>query len=151
MHEAPKLETYWGKLEGHLLRMLREDWNKFHFPLGELIKINLDMTPLSNLASKAEYIGAVGRRISQAEVEIFAYRYDSQDEPTPINVYRYVVMESFPAKFNLSEMVNTASTCIDSNLEGYLTDFVFITQMYLPHDQHHLKELPKDVKKILKV
>ena len=146
-HEAPRLETYWTSLEGHLLRMLRKEWEKYTFPHGSYVKIDLNDTPLESLAKKTEFIGAVGRRISPTEVEILAYRRDPKDDPCEINVYRYLVMESWPARLDLQEAVQTADTDFDANLQGYLTDYIFITITFMPPGQHHLKDVTKDIKK----
>jgi hypothetical protein len=132
MHEAPRLENHWANLEGHLLRMMREQWSGFSFPMGEYVRIDLADTPLASLSRKVEFIGAAGRRISSSEVEVLAFRRDPKDLPTDINVYRYLVMESFPAVLDLGQFVQSADTDFDANLEGYLTEHVFITLTYLP-------------------
>lgn len=148
-HHAPKLEAYWNRFEGQLLTMLRDDWNGADYPLGQIVRIDLSNTPLSALADKAEFIGAVAKRISQNIVEILAYRHDPKDSPNAINVYRYFAHEAFPAGMDLEEMVNKASTRMDTNLQGYLGETVFFTYGMLPFGQHHIADIPQEVRDAL--
>ncbi len=126
--------------------MPRHDWEQAgQLREGEMAPINLNTTPISNVARDSRLEAAVVVRKSPVEVVVEVYRYDPVDMPLPINLDRYRVWERLPPHRNFPAMVNAASTEDNANMRGFLDDHVFFVKDVV-RDGHHLADLPDHVK-----
>lgn len=87
-----------------VLSMPRSDWSRLRPEDDHLVALDLALTPLATVASRASILAATAQQSSAASSEIAVYRWDGNDQPTPVNVDRYAVWEdlsshqSFPQK-----------------------------------------------------
>lgn len=145
LRSAPRFHAYFERIEGRsVLLMLRREWEKLSGLQGEVVEIDLSRTPIAALAKECRLEASVAKRRSESEVLLEVYRNDPKDVPTPINVDRYTVWERLPCHHNYMEMVNSASTEDNSNMRGFLDDYVFFVKEPVS-DVHWMPELPTHI------
>jgi hypothetical protein len=147
LRQAPRFQAWFSHLEeGEMIAMSRHDWEQANqLREGEMAQIDLSLTPIANVARDSRIEATVVVRKSPVEVVVEVYRYDPVDMPLPINLDRYRVWEQLPPHRNFAAMVNAASTEDNSNMRGFLDDYVFFIKD-VSRDGHHLADLPEHVK-----
>ena len=142
---APRFHAYFERLEGRsVLLMHRREWEKLIGYQGEFVEIDLSQTPIAALMKKNGLEASVAKRSSESEIVLEIYRNDPKDVPTPINVDRYTIWERLPCHHNYMDMVNSASTEDNSNMRGFLDEYVFFVKEPMS-DDHWLPELPTHI------
>ena len=104
--------------------------------------------PISHVASIPDFMAATAKKTIE-KIEISVYRFDSEDNPTPINADTYAVWEGLPPQLNVTEMIQASSTEANPNFKRYSTDYVFIVKEESGLD-HWLPDLPTEVRFLLK-
>ena len=147
---APKLHTLLSRLERRrILIWDRDTWNSVKPAMGEPVTLDVSITPVASVAEDASVVAAAAQEVSATGIGLAVYRYDPQD-PKPYNVDRYAVWENIPARYDFETIVNQASTTVDDNLKGFLTNNVFVVQLdkgpghWLSED-----ELPAQIKVVI--
>ena len=100
--------------------MHRDTWEALRTHTGELVEVDVSEMPIASLTSGTTLDAAVAERRSGYEVVLSIYRRDPADEPTPVNVDKYVVWERLPDHRDYMDMVNRAATSDNANMRGFL-------------------------------
>lgn len=129
--------------------MSREDWEAYQVHEGERVPINVTRTPMAAVASDASVVAGIAQRFSDATAEITIYRWDEKDQPTPLDLDRYLVWEKLPSHHRYEAMVVSSSTEDNESLRSYLNENVFIVKA-APGDDHRLSELPASVVSVMR-
>ena len=114
-------------------------------PEGEIVEIDISGTPIAGVERDNLVLGSIAIRQSDYETVIEIYREDLRDDPTTINVDRYLVWERLPPHRNFPKMVNIASTEDNANMQDFLENNVFIVKEAQGPD-HWQSDLPAYVK-----
>jgi hypothetical protein len=126
--------------------MKRPEWEqRVGMAQGQVAPVELTMTPIARVASEGCVLAAVAVRISETRVVIEVYRHDPKDAPTPVNVDRYSVCESFPPDLDYAAIVSLASTEDNANLRDFVGDSVYFRREEIGPG-HWLADLPPHVK-----
>jgi len=89
-------------------------------------------------------LAVIAERGAQSSARIEIYRADAKDEPTPVNVDTYSVVEDAAAQWDLPTLFNVLSTEDNQNMRSYLQENVFLIKED-PGPGHWLPELPGPV------
>jgi len=117
------------RVEGRpVLWMPRSVWSGFQGEYGRPVEIDISLTPLAKVSSKASLVAAAAVPSSGLTAQIDIYRYDPKDHPTPINKDTYVVMQDILGQPNYLDLVQRASTTDDENLRQFLRDNVALVK-----------------------
>jgi hypothetical protein len=152
LREAPRFHAYFSHLEGRqVLKMPRPAWEHLSRMVrsNEPVEITLSSTPIADVIQESQVAAAVAERQSDSEVIIEVYRHDPKDAPNSINRDRYRVWERLPAHLDYSAMVSAASTEDNTNMRGFLADYVFFKKDEVT-EGHRLPELPARVRAVLR-
>lgn len=105
---------------------------------------------MARLVTAADIAAAVAERKSAYEATIAIYRRDPKDavHAAPINVDRYLVCERIPDHRDLFAVVNSASTSDNTNLRGFLADYVCLVKEG-PGPDHWLPEVPIEIRAVI--
>jgi hypothetical protein len=148
---APRFHTLLQKMEGRPVFIIRRlEWEKLQIEEGKLVALNiadLALFPFSLLSTNEDYLGTIATK-NNNKIKITLYRFDSKDEPTPINVDFYSVWESIPPNYNIDEMITMGDTDNDQNFQDYLTEHVFLVKENVV-EGHWLTQLPKEIAVLL--
>lgn len=112
---------------------------------GDFVAIDISQPPIANVGEKSDLLATIAERRSDKEVIVAVYRNDPKDEPTPLNVDRYLVWEGLPPHRNYQQMVNTATTEDNANMRNFLKHYVFMVKEP-PGPDHWLSEMPEYIK-----
>jgi hypothetical protein len=128
--------------------MNRADWEGLAIDLVHdtpvpLNEPTLSQMPFLRVTTTTGFLGAVAKKTPE-KVEVSIYRRDPKDEPTPINVDRYIIWQRIPPHLDVSEMVQTAATGVNRNFIRYCEESVFIVKEK-PGPGHWLPTLPPEV------
>ena len=146
---APRFHTLWENREGRRIFIMKKDeWNAVKSYKGTLFLLDMEqvrMFPMGGIAGHPGFLSAVASSTGE-EVKMTIYREDPEDYPTPINVDKYSIWESFPSQIltSRSEMIQTADTNADANFREYEEDHIFIVKEDAG-EGHWLNELPSSV------
>ena len=146
---APRFHTLWENREGRrIFIMKKEQWEEIKVNQGNLFRLDLEEVskfPMGGVATRPGFLTAVASSTGE-EVQMTIYREDPKDFPTPVNVDKYKIWESFPPQILTSrtEMIHTADTNADINFDVYEKDHIFIVKEDAG-EGHWLSELPSSV------
>ena len=154
-HDAPRLRAYLDK-NGYIF-MSRSDWEEIKNFSTEFQIIRIENTPLFKLTKNPNFILADQIRMSETEYKVRIFRIDRKDSK-PINVDFYQIQEDLQGhNYELNrndvtiskdfpQLVQTCSTSLDTNMEGFLEEYVVLFP--LPKGEGHwlsVEECPIDV------
>lgn len=150
MADAPRLTFWWERVEDtSILRMPRDNWNAIVGHLGEPLEIDVSATPISQVAQCSSVVASIAHRFGPATAQVAVFRYDSNDEPTPINQDKYDVWTNLAAHPRLPDMINAASTEDNANLRNFMDEHVFFVKLQHGPD-HWLRDVPSSITALLK-
>ncbi len=121
--------------------MSQTDWDALSLQMGGPVRLDVERTPLSGVASEASLVAAVAEQHSSASGE--------KDEPTPYNIDKYTVWVDLPSHQSFPQVVAAAATEDNENLRQFLRDNVFIVRQD-PGQDHWLPEPPTSVQTVFR-
>jgi hypothetical protein len=140
-----KFQHYLNKVEGRrFLWMSRDEWEAAKPLFGKPVKIDISKTPMANVAKDASILATVAVHSSVGNARIDIYRYDKQDQPTPVNKDSYIVMENIIDRPDYHQLVIKSSTSDSPELRGFLKSNVGLVKTGYS-DDHWFTELPSSV------
>lgn len=147
--DAPRLRAYLPRAEARsVLVAPRSEWEQMGLKLGAKFLIDVEETSLGKVASDATILATVARQHSDTSGEIVVYRDDLEDVPNRVNVDKYDVWVDLRSHQSFQQMVNSATTTVNENMEQFLDDNVFLAKQE-PGDDHHLPDLPTEIRSML--
>ena len=149
--KAPRFQAYFQRIEGRsVLTWPREYWDEIQ--PQQIVLMDITSTPMSRVASDASVIACTAEKSSLSEGHIAIYRYDPADGSTPYNKDKYQVLrgETIRNRSDFPQMVLACGTAVDSNLNNYFDQNVFLIKEN-PGSDHWLSpsELPCAVRAVI--
>jgi hypothetical protein len=142
--KAPRIQAFLKKTQGRsVIVMPREDWDALQVGSTNLVRIDIQKTPLARVAEDSCVLAVVAHRHGPSNARVSIYRYDERDTK-PINVDHYSVWLDLAGHPKIKEMVCAASTCLDDNLRQFSKENAFLV-LEKKGDDHRLSDLPSSV------
>ena len=140
--DAPRFRAYWEHVEGRsVLTMSRSDWSGLSVQMDQPVQIDVDKTPMAEVANQAPVVRALAEQRSDATAEIAIIRYDEKDAPTPYNQDKYTVWLDVLSHRSVNDLISAASTELNQNFVDFAAQNVFIIKQD-PGPDHWLPSIP---------
>jgi hypothetical protein len=127
--------------------MARTDWDRLVPHVGQPVTIDVQETPMRQVASVASVAGVVAQRSSGATGEITIVRYDEKDHPTPYNQDKYTVWADVRSHQSFKQFLS--STQDNQNFQEFVGGTVFLVKQD-PGPDHWLETLPASVSTVFR-
>jgi hypothetical protein len=150
---APKLQAFLERRYGPTVIVTPlVDWNALDVGSTQLVQIVADRTPIADVAHAAARVAIVANQVGPSNARVSVYRYDPADAPKDWNTDHYSVLLNLERHANIHDLVNSASTSYDMNLQQFLRENVFWVKEDRG-DDHWLRydELPSVVQAIIDI
>jgi|SRR3990172_2436610 len=140
--DAPRFRAFWEHVDGRsVLTMSRSDWSGLSVRMGQPVRIDVDRTPMAQVAKQAHVVRALAEQRSGATAQIAIIRYDEKDAPTPYNQDKYTVWLDVLRHPSVNHMISAASTELNQNFVDFAAQNVFIIKQD-PSRDHWLPSIP---------
>ncbi len=121
--------------------MSRSDWSGLSIRMGQPVHIDVNKTPMAEVADQVPFVRALAEQRSDATAEIAIIRYDEKDAPTPYNQDKCTVWLDVFSHWSANDMISAASTELNQNLVDFVAHNVFIVKQD-PSPDHWLPSIP---------
>ena len=144
---APRFRAYLDGVNNALF-MERSEWERLTENKTFPLLVDISTLPMASLSKNAEIVGCFVDSCISGEEVLRIIRKDPKDAPLEINTDKYKVMTNFNNPVIYLPVVVCCDSCDDSDLRGFLNDYVIIEPMEKGED-HHLLDVPGIYKAIL--
>ena len=118
-----------------VLTMATSEWRSAVSVPNRYIELDIAITPMSELASKATLLATVAIRHSSGTGQVEIYRNDPRDAPCNVNADFFTVVENIEQHPRFDRIVSEASTEMNNNLRNYIRNTIFLIPQ--PKDERH--------------
>jgi hypothetical protein len=128
--------------------MKRAEWEAAASQHGSPFEVQITALPIGSVTVRSQVVGSFAQRKSPTETRLLVFREDPKDAPLSVNLDRYIVLEDFRGIDDYPDVVQTADTDDDLEMQEFHDEYVII----LPEIEsrgHHLPEVPGIYKAML--
>jgi hypothetical protein len=134
----PKLHLIFERIQGtRILTMPTSEYEKAKQSTGQEAEITIQVTPVGNVAQRAGAIIAIAEESSGDFEEVSVIRPAEPTDPHDVDKDVYHVWLNIQNHPDFNDMVNKASTNVDSDLLDYITPRSFWFKQP-PDSEHHM-------------